>query len=123
MDKDTSRLAEEGALTGRIKNEVEELEELLEEVDIEVCGKANRPVPHARRYRLRVDRHKYVTEKRVLTGQEILELAEKMPPAAFKLFQQMCGGQMVEVQLDHKVDLGKPGIERFVTMEREQRDG
>jgi len=62
------------------------VEELIEElVDIEECILAGRPVPHARRYRYRVNKQHFVTETSQLTREQILERAHLVPTDQYRL--------------------------------------
>ena len=95
----------------------------IEEADLEQLAKADKPVPKARRYRIRVDDSQYVTEKPKMTGREILTLASKNPPESFILTEKLRGGRLVTVGLDDVVDFTTPGIERFTTLPREVQEG
>ena len=94
----------------------------VEEVDIEECAKAGKRPPCAKRYRIRIDREKYVVDHAIITGPELLCLAGK-PVEKWRIHQKLRGGQMDEVKADENVDLRERGIERFVTMELCQTDG
>ena len=107
-----------------LKKEVEVLEEELEIVEIELHCKEHpgeRP-PRAKKYRIRVDNQKIEMTNPEPTGREILEAAGKNPPEKFLLNQKVCG-QMKAVGLDEKVDLRAPGVERFVTLPKDQTEG
>ncbi len=96
------------------------------EIDIEEYVRTGRPIPPhhpSHRYRFRVDKHSYVTEKPHLTGREILTIAGKVPPERFALRQRHHGGQVTPVGLEEVVDLTTPGIERFTTIPRDQTEG
>lgn len=95
----------------------------IEEADLEQLAKAGRPVPKARRYRIRVDDSHYTTDKPKMTGREILFLAGKNPPESFILTQKLRGGRLVTIGLDDVVDFTTPGIERFTTLPREVQEG
>jgi hypothetical protein len=95
----------------------------IEEADLEQLAKADKPVPKARRYRIRVDDLHYTTEKPLMTGQEILVLAGKTPPESFILTQKLRGGRLVTIGLDDVVDFTTTGIERFTTLPREVQEG
>jgi hypothetical protein len=56
------------------------------------------------------------------TGRQILVAAGKVPPENFLLNQKICG-QMKPVGLDEKVDLRAAGVERFVTLPKDQTEG
>lgn len=46
-------------------------------MDVEEHGKAGKPVPRAKSYRIRIDKGHYVVGSPTLTGREILALAGK----------------------------------------------
>lgn len=95
----------------------------IEEADLEQLAKAGKPVPKARRYRIRVDDTHYTTEKSRMTGREILLLAGRNPPESFILTQKLRGGRLVTIGLEERVDFRTPGIERFTTLPREVQEG
>lgn len=96
---------------------------LIEEVDIEIYAREGKRPPHARRYRIRVDRDYFVTTASSLTGRQILELAGRLPVERFGLRQRHHGGQVVSIALDQVVDLTQLGIERFTTIPKDQTEG
>lgn len=95
---------------------------VLDLVDLEEFAKLDRQPPPCRRYRIRIDRERYVVDEPCLTGREILELAGKKP-AEFQLFQKFRGGEMEQILPDTKVDFTRRGIERFVTLPLDQTEG
>lgn len=105
--------------------EVAEGIELVEVIEVEEYGKRNEEPPHAKHhhYRIRIDREKYVFEKRFVTGRELLEKAGKTPHNQWRILQKMHGGQMLEIGYDQNVDLGAKGVERFTTFELNVGDG
>lgn len=92
-------------------------------VDIEECGRENRPPPHANRYRVKIDHHYYVVGKRHVTARELLELANKTPVEKYELEKRMHGGNYISLELDEKVDLGEPGIEVFESFPLDETEG
>jgi hypothetical protein len=100
----------------------EEHEDIVDEVDVEEAVKANRPVPRARRYRIRIDREHRVVEQPVVTGEFILSLVGKTP-AEYLLSQRLRGGHVEEVAPDREVDLRGAGVERFMTLKRDPQEG
>lgn len=102
--------------------EVIEDGDLVEIVDIEIYAKENKRPPRAKKYRFRIDREYFTVEERYITGAKLFELAKKSP-AEYRMHQKLHGGQMKEVTVDTTIDLGQPGIERFVTMKLTEGDG
>jgi hypothetical protein len=102
-------------------SEKDEAEELIDEVDIEEYAKADKKVPPARRYRIRIDREQKVVEQAVVTGRFILSLVGKTPEKY--LLSQRVRGQVKEIGPDEKVNLQEPGVERFMTLPRDPKEG
>jgi hypothetical protein len=92
-------------------------------VDIEECSRQGRKPPHARHYRIRIDKKLYVVDTPHPTGRALLELAGKTPPEKWILRQIFRNGPAVLIGLDQKVDLTTPGVEKFSTMPKEISDG
>jgi hypothetical protein len=103
-----------------MSGEVEVQEDL---VDVEAYAKAGRPVPHAKRYRIRINKQHYVVDRPVMTGREILELAGMTPAEQFLLRLKLHGGGAKKIEPDQSVDFRAPGVERFVAQKREVQDG
>lgn len=61
-----SFLAGQTAVEVLMANEPEEFEE--EEVDVEELLKQGKPIPRAKRYRIRIGREKYVVHRPIVTG-------------------------------------------------------
>ena len=95
----------------------------VEEEDLEAAAKEGRPPRKAKRYRLRVDRDYFTVAAPSLTGREILTLAGKVPPEQFMLSQKLRGGQAKKIELDARIDLTLPGVERFMTLPKDQTEG
>lgn len=91
-------------------------------IDIEEFAKAGRAVPRERRYRIRIDRAHYVVDEPCPTGREILKLAGKAP-AEFMLSQKFRGGEVKKIEPDERVDLTRPGVERFMTLPLDPTEG
>jgi hypothetical protein len=95
----------------------------VEEEDLEAAAKAGRVPRRAKRYRLRVDRERFVVTDPKITGREILTLAGKVPVERFLLSQKFAGGRAEKVDLNETIDLRKPGVERFMTVPKDQTEG
>lgn len=102
-----------------------EVEVEVEEVEVEALAKkgGDERAPQAQRYIIRVDKTKLTFEVSSATGREILTRAGKTPPEQYKLTQKMHGGAAVTIGLDDVVDFRAPGIERFMTLKRDQTEG
>lgn len=92
-------------------------------VDIEACAEHGHETPQAKRYRIRVDRQRYVVDRPAMTGREILVLAGKTPPERFRLDQKLRGGQARKVGYNESVSFCAPGVERFMTVPLDQHEG
>lgn len=114
---DRLRLAKEAAPTAEVVVEADE------PVDVEACAGRGHEAPGARRYRIRVDREKYVVDRPRPTGREVLEMAGRQPAAQFQLYQKLRGGEKRAIALDETTDLTAPGVERFQTIELAVTDG
>src|SRR5260370_41453721 len=97
-------------------------EELFEEVDIEEYVRTKKPIPHAARYVIRIDKEKRIVHTPILTGRQILELVGKTPEK-FKLYEHFPGKQPEPVAPDQEVHLQKHHVERFTTMAKDTTEG
>jgi hypothetical protein len=102
------------------KHEESAIEEL---VDIEEYARAGRPIPHARHYRYRVNKTKYVSEVPELTGAQILERAGLVPVDQYRLRLKRRHGPPVEINPTEVVHLREHDVERFVAQRKEVQDG
>ena len=118
MDKEHSKPETDEQL--QAQPEVAEVEEL----DLEDFSKMHggKP-PKAKRYIIRIDREKYTVNVPKMTGRQILELAKKLPPENWLLNQKVKGGRVVAVGLNDVVDFTAPGVERFITLPKDQTEG
>jgi len=96
----------------------------VEELDLEEFSKMHggKP-PKAKRYIIRIDREKYTVNVPKMTGRQILELAKKLPPENWLLNQKLKGGRVVAIGLNDVVDFTAPGVERFITLPKDQTEG
>ena len=96
---------------------------VVEIVDVEECGRANRLPPHGHRYKVRIDHQSHVFDHRFVTARALLERAGKKPPERWELEKRMHGGRYVPLTLDQQVDLGEHGIEVFESFPLDEREG
>lgn len=94
-----------------------------EPVDIEACSEQGHEPPRARRYRVRIDRQRYIVDRPSITGRELLELAGKTPHTRYRLDQKMRGGEVKRIDYAEAVAVCKPGVERFMTIPLDQNEG
>ena len=92
-----------------------------ETIDLEEYFQAGRVIPKAKKYRIRIDKDKYVVEAPELKGSQILALAGKTPDK-FLLRQKLKTG-VHEVKPDEVVSFEKAGVERFMTIPKEVTEG
>lgn len=95
---------------------------LDEIVDLEDFAKAGKKPPKAKKYRIRIDKEKYVVEVPGLMGAAILQLAGKTPET-FLLYQKQHGGAVLPIGADQYVDFTTAGVERFQTIARDPTEG
>ncbi len=95
----------------------------IEIINIEDYAKAGKPVPKEKKYRIRVDKEHYDLIDSVISGREILLLAGKQPVEQFRLDIKLKHGATRKVELEEKIDLTEPGIERFMTLPLDQTEG
>jgi hypothetical protein len=73
----------------------------------------------SRRYELRVDNDQFSVETALISGTDVLALARKRP-CSFSLVSVLKHGGEQAVGPDDLIDLGQPGIERFITLEKDE---
>ena len=67
-----------------------------------------------REYKVQIDKDFFEAPVARMTGRELLELAGKKPAEGYAIYLKVKGGQPQRIDLDQKLDLCKPGVERFV---------
>ncbi len=92
-------------------------------IDVEEYVTAGKEIPKGRRYRIRIDKEKYLVGVPSMTGRQLLLLAGKNPPERFRIDQKLRGGHTKEVGLCESVDFTHPGVEKFMTIPKDQTDG
>jgi hypothetical protein len=92
-------------------------------IDLEEFAASGRRPPRAKRYRIRIDRERYVVEVASMNGRELLVLAGKTPPEQWMITQKLRGGEVKKIGLDEEADFTTPGVERFMTLPLDQTEG
>ena len=75
-------------------------EKIEEVIDVEQYAKEGQKIPHAPRYRIRIDKMQYVVDKPAMTGYDLLNLAGKTPPERFAIYKKLHGGQAQKIELN-----------------------
>ena len=73
--------------------------------------------------RIQIDKDSFEVPTPLMTGRELLELAGKKPPENFAIYLKVKGGEPERINLDEKIDLSPPGVERFLTLPLDQTEG
>ena len=97
--------------------------ELDETIDLEEYALAGKHVPRAKRYRIRIDKERFVVEVSGMTGRELLVLAGRHPPEQWMITEKLRGGEVKKIGLNERVDFTRPGVERFMTLPLDQTEG
>ena len=105
------------------KGDFADVEEVLDEVDIEATAASRERRPRARHYRLRVDNEMLVATAETLTGCDMLHVSGHTPAENWLLSQKRHGGEVIAIGLNDVVDLREPGVERFMTLPKDQTEG
>lgn len=110
---------------GSADEEVEAIrEEISEEIaDLEDYARRGVAPPHCRGYKIKVNGDPFIVHDRYITGREVLELAGLTPPKNYTLRVKVAGQRPQKVELNEKVDLRQPGIEKFKALPRDQTEG
>ena len=99
-------------------------EEILDEIaDLEEYARSGRRPPKCRGYRIRVNGEPFVLNDPEPTGREVLVLAGLTPPEGYTLRVKLAGQKPRRVELDEKVNLREPGVEKFKALPRDQTEG
>jgi hypothetical protein len=100
------------------------VEEVLDEVvDLEEYAKLGKQPPLSKGYRIRVNGEAFVVHEPMPTGRAILTLAGLLPAENYTLRVKLAGEKPHKVGLDEKVDLRRPGVEKFKALPRDQTEG
>jgi hypothetical protein len=100
------------------------VEEVLDEIiDLEEYAKQGKRPPLSKGYRIRVNGEAFVVNEPMPTGRAILTLAGLLPAEEYTLRVKMAGEKPHKVGLDEKVDLRRPGVEKFKALPRDQTEG
>lgn len=100
-----------------------ETERWLDIVDIEDYGKHCKPVPPARKYRVKIDKQYHVVNQRYISCEEIIALEGK-PQVKYSVYKHLSGTpKPIRVEPGTSVDLTEHCLLKFVLQPKEQQEG
>ena len=100
------------------------VEEVLEDiVDLEEYARLGKRPPLSRGYRIKVNGEPFVVHEAEPTGRDILTLAGLLPAENYTLRVKFAGEKPRKVELNERVDLRHPGVEKFKALPRDQTEG
>ncbi len=91
-------------------------------VDLEECAKKGRIPPKFDKYEIKIDKKKYIVDKREREGREILSLAGKNY-SEWSLNRKFSGGLRKSIEPEEIVDFAEEGVERFETVMKQAQQG
>ena len=92
-------------------------------IDLAEYAKLGKRPPLAKGYRFKINGDSYVVLDPTPTGREVLTLAGLLPAKDYLLWIKLAGEKPRKVELDEKVDLRHPGVEKFKALPRDQTEG
>lgn len=96
---------------------------ILEIVEIEEYVREGKPVPKAHKYRYRVNKQHFETEKEEISREEILKSAGLTPVDDYRLRKKRRHGPPEEVKPHEIIHLREHGVERFIAQHKHVQDG
>lgn len=91
---------------------------LVEEVDILIFAQSGEPVPHAKRYHIHIDGHRYTVEGPVHNRSFLLHLVGKTAEE-YELIEEFVNAEQNEVvERKEEVDLRAAGLRGFITVHK-----
>ena len=81
------------------------------------------PAAPEQHYKVQIDKGFFEAPVSRMTGRELLELADKKPAERYAIYLKVKGAQPDRIDLGEKIDLARPGVERFVTLPLDQTEG
>lgn len=100
------------------------VEEVLDEIiDLEEYAKLGKRPPLSKGYRIRINGEAFVVHDPTPTGRAILTIAGLLPAENYTLREKLAGEKPQKIGLDQKVDLRRPGVEKFKALPRDQTEG
>ena len=91
--------------------------------DLEEYARRGESPPSCRGYRIRVNKDRFVVHEPEPTRERILEIAGLTPVDQWTLRLKLHGGGHELIEPGERVDLTRPGIEKFKALPRDQTEG
>ena len=83
-------------------------------VDVENFTSLDKKLPKGKKYKVRIGDDKYTFDQKYVTGKELLEKTGHIPVECYSLYQNLKECNSEKVSLKEKVDLSKPGFDKFI---------
>ncbi len=111
-------------MTTKLKASDPGIEAVVDDIiDLEEYAKRGEQPPLAKGYRIKINGDAYVLHDPKPSGREILTVAGLLPAENHTLRLKSAGQRPEKVGLDEKVNLRKPGVEKFKALPRDQTEG
>jgi hypothetical protein len=94
----------------------------VEIIDLEDYAAQAKTPPKNRRYRVRINKEKFVFDIADPTREQILEKANLVPTSKWSLRLKIRGDHRL-INEGERVDLTAPGVEKFKALPRDQTEG
>lgn len=92
-------------------------------VDLETYASRGEKPPKAKAYRVRINRDHYLFRESDPTREHILETAGLTPVEKYTLRLKLHGGGFDRIEKGERVDLTRPGVEKFKAIPNDQTEG
>ena len=92
-------------------------------IDLADYARMGKQPPLAKGYRLKINNESFVIQNQEPTGREVLTLAGLLPAEKYTLRLKIPGCRPEKIKLNEKVNLRRPGLEKFKALPRDQTEG
>lgn len=117
-------IVEEILVEEKMIEETKAGEIIIEEIiELAEFAKAGKTPPKGKKYKFKVKNQVYTVSVDHMTGREICEIADLIPPENYILDMKLHGGTMRKIGPNDVVSFLEPGIEKFTYVSRDQTEG
>lgn len=88
-----------------------------EPINLEHAVQEEAELADCSRFEIRIDAVNHVIDDPIVTGNQLLNLADKRPHTEFLIYQFLRDGSLEGIRPEETVDLRTRGVERFITFE------